>query len=322
MKHTACSGWIEIRTDPQNTAYVVTSGAKKRDLGNDKPPPDGTIEIRTDEEKERLRNDAFAALEVTIDDRKQATADKARIDDLLFEKDKDWEDPYAASKKLRKTFRAERKLREKSQAATENLQERMSLGLDLLPESDDDRRRAALVQFGDVEAAAAGQGGDKSIEAAVKRAQTRDLFAAASASTTKIPTATKKPTKPNGKLKAAREAEVSREKLKRELGANTRAALDPFLTSSSLLATAKLQSSSTTAPTLGIKRKREPGKQEEDVVVALAEKESSSSSSSSPSSSYPLFSGRRVDDENANANAVPVIRGLLVDYESDSGADT
>ena len=146
MKHPACGGWIEIRTDPQNTAYVVTEGATKRDTGED-VVRDGDVQLRSEAEKERLRNDAFAALEVTIEDRQQATIDKSRIEELYHAKDRDWDDPYAASRKIRKSFRVERKRREKDLAATDALKERMSLGIHLLPESDADRRRTALVDF-------------------------------------------------------------------------------------------------------------------------------------------------------------------------------
>ena len=81
MKHVACGGWIEIRTDPANTDYVVYDGGKRRDTGEDKVR-EGDVEIRTEDERRRLQEDAFAALEVKIDDRAQVNADKARIEDL------------------------------------------------------------------------------------------------------------------------------------------------------------------------------------------------------------------------------------------------
>ena len=233
MKHTACGGWIEIRTDPKNTAYVVTEGAKKRDTGDDKTQ-EGVIEIRTEEEKERLRNDAFAALEVTIDDKKQASADKARINELGQTKDKDWEDPYAASQKVRRKFRVERKVREKNQALTESLKDRMSLGMDLLDENEEDRRRAAHVEFGDF--------GETSTDSAIKRAQTRTLFAMERSTNY-----SSSPQVRNVKLKSERKAELSKEKLHQELNQNTRASLDPFLSSKPILAAPSL---------IGIKRKR------------------------------------------------------------------
>lgn len=236
MKHTACGGWIEIRTDPKSTAYVVTEGAKKRDIGDDRIH-EGDVQLRTDEEKERLRNDAFAALEVTIDDRKQATADKTRIDDLLQVKDKDWDDPYSANRNLRKAFRVERKLREKNEAKAEDLKNRMSLGIDLLEESELDSRRAALVDFG--EAAVVGD------EVVMHKVHSKALFTKpdrhASPSPLKVQTK-----KPNAEI----EADASRARLRRELGQNTRIAKDPFLSTNPSVGPPSIK---------GIKRKRQEG---------------------------------------------------------------
>lgn len=235
MKHVVCGGWIEIRTDPKNTAYVVTEGAKKRDTGDDKVH-EGEIVIRSDEERARLQNDAFAALEVTIDDRKQTKVDRNRIEELLEAKDKDWDDTFAANRRLRKVFRVERKVREKKEAITEGLKDKMSLGIDLLEETEDDRRRATYVEFGDF--------ADLTSEVAISKARARPLF----------PGYAGVPTTPSGSarkpraLKAEQEVERRKEKLRQELRDNTRAALDPFL----IDLAAPLSSSAI----LGIKRKR------------------------------------------------------------------
>ena len=214
MKHTACGGWIEIRTDPKTTAYVVTEGAKKRDTGDDKLR-DGEIIIKTDEERERLQNDAFAALEGKVEDKRQAVADRTRLEELLRVQDKDWDDPYAASKKLRRTFRADRKAREKNEEVEENLKGRMSLGIDLLEETEEDRRRAALVEFGDF-------GGNS----AIIKAETRPLFENAAS---KGVTPGKHRVKKSRKTKAMEQAERRRETLLMTLSDNTRAVIDPFL---------------------------------------------------------------------------------------------
>ena len=204
MKHVACGGWIEIRTDPKNTAYVVTEGAKKRDTGEDKVQ-EGEIRIKTDEERERLANDAFTALEGKVEDKRQATTDKSRIEELQRAKEKDWSDPGEANRRLRKTFRVERKVRQKNEGLTEELKDKMSLGMELLEETEDDRRRAGFVEFGEFDSARA-----------IVKAKSRPLFADSSAS--------KKPL-----AKRVTDAEERREKLRKELGNNTRAMLDPFL---------------------------------------------------------------------------------------------
>lgn len=209
MKHNVCGGWIEIRTDPKNTAYVVTEGAKKRDVGDDKEM-DGDVRVKTEEEREKLRNDAFAALEVKIDDRKQTVMNKSRIEELQIAKAKDWDDPYTASKNLRRAFRADRKARQKQEALTEDLKDRMSLGINLLEENEDDRRRAGFVEFGEPEG-----------ENAIHKARSKPLFAQTLAPL--------RLAGQNSKLKTVAETQQKRDRLRRELGDNTRAVLDPFL---------------------------------------------------------------------------------------------
>lgn len=210
MRHNVCGGSIEIRTDPKNTAYVVTQGAKKRDTGDGKEL-EGGLPVKTEEERERLRNDAFAALEVKIDDRKQTGINKSRIEELQLATEKNWDDPYAASKTLRKAFRADRKARQKQEASSEDLKDRMSLGIDLLDETEEDRRRAGFVEFGNLEG-----------ESAILKAKSKPLFAQQTPTPLTLP-------KQNTKLKKVAETQVKRERFRKELGDNTRAVLDPFL---------------------------------------------------------------------------------------------
>ena len=237
MKHVACGGVIEIGTDPKNTAYVVTEGAKKRDTGDDKYE-DGDIVIRTEEEKERLRNDAFAALEVTIDDKKQAKQDKSRIEELQEAKEKDWDDPYAASKRLRHAFRADRKIREKDQKDTLSIQDKLSFGFDLLAETEEDRRRARLIDYGNT-----------SQEFSVSKINSRALFpdnVPANASSRHKAKSEKLPT-----------GEKTRLQLQKDIRDNTRAAIDPFLRSDKSVFSA-------VKPIRGIRRKRSPVRNEPD----------------------------------------------------------
>ena len=210
MRHVVCGGWIEIRTDPKNTAYVVTEGAKKRDTGEDKFQ-EGEIRITTEEERVRLEGDAFAKLEGKVEDKQRTMSDKSRIEELYNTKERDWDDPGEANRRLRKAFRVGRKEREKSGKVTEALKDRMSLGIDLLEETEEDRKRAGFVEFGEF-------GG----EGAIVKAKTRPLFADTKISEKSLAKKIKMP-------KAALEAEKRRESLRQELAGNTRAILDPFL---------------------------------------------------------------------------------------------
>lgn len=218
MKHVACGGSIEIRTDPKNTAYVVTEGAKKRDTGEDKVQ-EGEIRIKTDEEREKLANDAFAALEGKVDDKQQATTDKSRIEELQKAKERDWSDPGEANRRLRRTFRVERKIRQRNGELTENLKDKMSLGMDLLEETENDRRRASLVEFGEFDG-----------ENAIMKAKSKPLFTDSLASKKSL-------AKRTTSTKAATDADERREKLRIEVENNTRAVLDPFLNADKPIAT-------------------------------------------------------------------------------------
>ncbi|KAI1006158.1 hypothetical protein K3495_g2062 [Podosphaera aphanis] len=231
LKHVACGGWIEIHTDPKNTAYVVTQGARKRDLGEDKLR-EGDVKILTDEEREALRNNAFAALEDKVEDKIKLAYSKKRIEELHDLSGKQWEDPYEKNRNLRKLFREGRKEREKEAVIENSIKDKMSFGLDLLPENEVDAKTASLVNFGEIET-----------DATMRKTIIKPLFR----------------TKPNFKSIKSRssfkeKAELNIKKtaaIAAEIQSNTRAAMDPFLPGH--------RSSSTSAgPVLlaGVKRKR------------------------------------------------------------------
>jgi len=246
MKHVACGGWIEIRTDPKNTAYVVTEGARKRDLGEDKLE-EGDVKILTQEEREALRDNAFAVLEDKVEDKKRLEYSKKRLEELQDLSEKQWEDPYELNKKLRHTFRQGRKQREKEAGVTAALQDKMSLGLDLLPENEDDARRAGFIELVDS-------------ENAVAKAISKPLFAIeepAAKSKSKIPKVSKK-------RKAEEAAKKRTANIVAEIQGNTRAAMDPFLLN--LGSSNNGVSKTASKPLLvGVKRKRsEPAPDLED----------------------------------------------------------
>jgi coiled-coil domain-containing protein 130 len=238
MKHTACGAWIEIRTDPKNTAYVVVEGARKRDTGLERVG-EGDVPLLTEEEREERRNNAFASLEGKVEDKRRLEGAKERLGELQALQEQQWEDPYERNQKLRLAFRAERKLREKNATIAGALQDKMSLGIDLLPEHEDDVRRASFVEFGAV-------GPDQ----AMTRAIARPLFSATQDAASAKP---KQGASSSGKLKAVEAAEKHRADLAAEIRGNTRAKLDPFLMDPG----AAKQKVQPRVPTGVVKRKRE-----------------------------------------------------------------
>jgi coiled-coil domain-containing protein 130 len=114
LKHVACGGAIEIKTDPKETKYVVVSGGKSRDYGDEEDRVREGFEgrpILTEQERERRREDAFAALEGKVEEKEVVQESTKRITELYVARERDWDDPWSANKRVRDTFRRERKLR-------------------------------------------------------------------------------------------------------------------------------------------------------------------------------------------------------------------
>ncbi|KAL1847027.1 Protein saf4 [Paecilomyces lecythidis] len=222
MKHTACGGWIEIRTDPKNTAYVVTEGGRKRDTGEDKFTGEpGEIRIRLGGEKgAEQEEDSFAKLEGKVEDKRRAMTESSRILELQKRQARDWEDPYEKSRKLRRTFRTERKELQKAEGVREALKDKMSLGIEIVDETEEDRMRAGMVDFG-------------AIPDPSHATRTKPMFAIASPPHARNPKSTDQGKK-GRKLKAADVVAERKALLRNELSGNTRAAVDPFLTGESV----------------------------------------------------------------------------------------
>jgi coiled-coil domain-containing protein 130 len=219
MKHSICGGWIEIRTDPKNTAYIVVEGAKKRDTGEDKEGQEGEIRIRTQEEREELEKNAFAKLEGNVVDKTQATAETKRIDELRSLSGRDWEDPYEKSRQLRKVFRAERKVLEREGRIAEQLKDKMSLGIELVRESEDDKNRASLVDFG-----------IRDNESTVEKLSAKPFFNTDGGKVQNANASSKaKHRKSSRKDRLAEQLAERKTVLGDEIRGNTRVATDPFL---------------------------------------------------------------------------------------------
>ena len=148
VKHTVCGGWIEVRTDPKNAEYVVVEGGRRRDEGKDKVL-DGEISLGgSEEERARLEKDgAFGTLEKKVEDKQILVGQGKRLEDLEARSRRDWEDPYARNRAIRKDFRVGRKLRKEGEQRGEVLKEKFGLGFDMVEETEEDAIRASLVQF-------------------------------------------------------------------------------------------------------------------------------------------------------------------------------
>ncbi|KAL4940744.1 hypothetical protein BDV06DRAFT_230112 [Aspergillus oleicola] len=213
VKHTTCGGWIELRTDPKNTAYVVVEGGRKRETGVDEDGR-GVGEILVGGNRGAAgsgTDDPFAKIETKTEDKRAVDEAKTRILELQTRQNRDWDDPYAMSRRLRREFRAERKVLEREEGVKEALRDKMSLGIDIVDEVEEDKVRAGMVDF---------DGPVKS------RVRARGMFDNPETGTG---AEGKKNVRKSGKRKPADLVAERKALFRSELAGNTRATIDPFL---------------------------------------------------------------------------------------------
>jgi coiled-coil domain-containing protein 130 len=157
MKCHLCSAWFEIRTDPENTRYMIADGAKRQtdewdttDQGVVQPKSMSfyaqPLTISGVEEQKALE-DPFAKLEKDEEDKVKASEQHQIISKLYDLSDRQWADPWKVNSSLRKEFRQDRKVRKAKSILAEEIRTRNGLHIDLLPESEDDAIRAKMIEF-------------------------------------------------------------------------------------------------------------------------------------------------------------------------------
>jgi coiled-coil domain-containing protein 130 len=135
---------------------------------------------------------------------------------------RDWEDPYEQSKRLRREFRVGRKERKEAAMKGEALKNKLSLGIELVEEREEDGMRAKLVEFG---------------EPLEKTSAQKPMFEMGHEQPQSIPA--KDRGKRGKKITAAELEAENKARLSQRLSGNTRAAMDPFLSEQAWLPTAK-----------------------------------------------------------------------------------
>ncbi|KAJ4350443.1 Protein saf4 [Didymosphaeria variabile] len=236
MKHTACGGWWEIRTDPKNAEGRNGGITEKRSRG-------GEMKFLSEEEREKRRTDAFARFEGKVEEKGEQRGHAERIEEL-YDKAEVWRDPYDVNAKLRREFREKRRGWKKEDRLKEGMQEKFSFGYEIADGTETDDMRAKLVDFG-----------ASTLDDGVEEAVRKPLFTSVKAAMTE--TVSKK------KLKSEIAAEKSRQNLQQSLAGNTRASIDPFLSA---------EAKSSTKLSLGIKRKRNEDGSEDQKTQSPATK--------------------------------------------------
>jgi len=131
-----CDGWFEIQTDPKNTRYVVTSGARQKDEDWD-PETNGGYAVH-DTDKVSSDSDPLADLEkLTNAKRHMDDVQIPRIESLQNVSEHYNSDPYSLSSKARRKFREEKKIELKRQQSDDLLKGRYGLPTSLSLVEDD-----------------------------------------------------------------------------------------------------------------------------------------------------------------------------------------
>lgn len=214
IKHTVCGGWIEVRTDPKNTEYVVVSGGRRRDTGEGKLLEGEFVIGHTEEDKEK--DGVMGKLEAQVKDKEVANEQQRRIEELRKRQERDWADPYENNRRVRREFRVGRRIRQADERTGEALKERFGLGVDLVGVNEEDGERAKLVDF----AANESGNGDRG---AVSRGMFED-------GGVKLVQVKEKDGRKRGKVDIVTERKST---LQSNLKGNTRIKSDPFMKNSS-----------------------------------------------------------------------------------------
>ncbi|OCH90351.1 DUF572-domain-containing protein [Obba rivulosa] len=135
-----CDGWFEIQTDPKNTRYVVTSGARQKDEDWD-PEENGGFAVH-DTDPNAGPVDPLAALEKTTAAKNYVEQVQVpRIEALQTLSDHYGTDPYSLSRKVRKRFREDKKVEQAKQTSDEKFKSTYGLPETLALAEDNEELR-------------------------------------------------------------------------------------------------------------------------------------------------------------------------------------
>lgn len=146
MKCHLCDNYIEIKTDPGNLDYEIVSGARRQENRWD-PTENGQIVADTKETQRRLFDDPMYKLEHVASDLQKGDDAKPRIYKLYERNHYTWDDNYTSNAKLRAEFRKRKKELNAEADKDALLLQKSSLDIELLPESDQDARLAAIMRL-------------------------------------------------------------------------------------------------------------------------------------------------------------------------------
>ncbi|KAI5212690.1 probable splicing factor YJU2B [Manis pentadactyla] len=145
MKCHLCVNYIEMQTDPANCDYVIVSGAQRKEERWDMADNEQVLTTEH-EKKQKLETDAMFRLEHGEADRNTLRKALPTLSHIQ-EAQSAWKDDFALNSMLRKRFREKKKAIQEEEERDQALQAKASLAIPLVPETEDDRRLAALLKF-------------------------------------------------------------------------------------------------------------------------------------------------------------------------------
>ncbi|QRV74803.1 coiled-coil domain-containing protein [Ceratobasidium sp. AG-Ba] len=122
-----CSHWFEIRTDPQNTRYVIEYGARQK-MEDWNPEENGGYAVHENDPSKNAPLDPLQSLEKsTTQEENYIRHAKPHLEQLQELSAARSADPYALSVRLRKTFRTDKHAALRVKASDDAVRERYSL---------------------------------------------------------------------------------------------------------------------------------------------------------------------------------------------------
>ena len=166
--------------------------------------------------------DPFAGLEGRGEAKRVGLEASERIERLKRSRDGQWEDVWRLNRRMRRTFREEKRVLVEKERVGGELRERMALHIDLMGESEEDVQRARSVGFGAVS--------EEGARAKVRQAEGRPLFEEAD-HRKRLDSDRKDDGGNTIMMLTKKDAAAAQQKslLIANLRSNTRAAVDPFL---------------------------------------------------------------------------------------------
>jgi coiled-coil domain-containing protein 130 len=145
MKCHLCDNHFEIQTDPKNMAYVVVSGASRKNERWEEKEGE-TVSVEGHSEAQKLASDAMYRLEHGVQDKTKADEAAPRVARIMAMNDEKLED-FGLNQLIRKKFREEKKALKAKADADKEIQKRASISIPLVDEKKEDISRARATEF-------------------------------------------------------------------------------------------------------------------------------------------------------------------------------